>query len=81
MSARVPLFLVASQGRRDYTAIGRDGQFVHIYPREHVVIVQISDWKAWTNGDLLECETFKAHDAIAAAAVAKRTEIEKSRSK
>lgn len=59
------------EGRRDYTAIGRDGQFVHIYPREHVVIVQISDWKAWTNGDFLECETFKAHDAIAAAASTK----------
>jgi CubicO group peptidase (beta-lactamase class C family) len=56
------------KGRSDFTAIGRDGQFLHIYPRERVVIVQISDWKAWTNGDFLQCETFSAHDAIVAAA-------------
>ncbi|QRM45847.1 serine hydrolase [Rhizobium sp. BG4] len=55
------------EGKADFTAIGRDGQFLHIYPRENLVIVQISDWKAWTNGDFLECETFSAHDAIAAA--------------
>lgn len=71
--ARVP------EGRRDDTAIGRDGQFVHIYPRERVVIVQISDWKAWTSGDFLECETFKVQDVLAAAASWKQINMKKSR--
>ncbi|MET4691906.1 serine hydrolase domain-containing protein [Sinorhizobium fredii] len=55
------------QNRTDFTAVGRDGQFVHVYPESDTVIVQISDWKAWTNGDALECETFRAHDALEAA--------------
>jgi CubicO group peptidase (beta-lactamase class C family) len=54
--------------RTDFTAVGRDGQFIHIYPENDTVIVQIADWKAWTNGDALECETFRAHDALEAAA-------------
>ncbi|MBB3318839.1 MULTISPECIES: serine hydrolase [unclassified Rhizobium] len=51
----------------DFTAVGRDGQFIHIYPDSKTVIVQISDWKAWTNGDALECEAFRAHDALVSA--------------
>lgn len=66
------------KGHSDYTAVGRDGQFVHVYPREHVVIVQISDWKAWTNGDFLECETFEAHDALATIASRKRIGAERT---
>ncbi|MCA1367192.1 serine hydrolase [Bradyrhizobium sp. BRP14] len=56
------------RNRTDFTAVGRDGQFIHIYPESDTVIVQIADWKAWTNGDALECETFRAHDALEAAA-------------
>jgi len=55
-------------GRSDFTAIGRSGQFVHIYPDTDTVIVQISDWGAWKNGDYLQCETFKVHDALVKAA-------------
>ncbi|WP_195909511.1 serine hydrolase domain-containing protein [Rhizobium tubonense] len=33
--------------RSDFTAVGTDGQFIHIYPKSAVVIVQISDWKGW----------------------------------
>jgi CubicO group peptidase (beta-lactamase class C family) len=49
----------------DFTAIGISGQFVHIYPADNAVIVQISDWKKWD--DRLECESLKAHDALVAA--------------
>ena len=52
--------------RNDFTAIGRNGQFVHIYPDRDTVIVQISDWDTWS--DPLQCETFLAHDALEAAA-------------
>lgn len=52
--------------RNDFTAIGRNGQFVHIYPDRDTVIVQISDWDTWS--DPLLCETFLAHDALEAAA-------------
>ncbi|MGO7319381.1 serine hydrolase domain-containing protein [Rhizobium ruizarguesonis] len=55
------------QNRNDFTAVGRDGQFLHVFPDSNTVIVQISDWHAWTNGDALECETFRAHDALASA--------------
>ena len=55
------------QPRHDFTAVGIAGQFVHIMPEEGVVIVQISNWGAWENGDKRECESFRAHDAIAAA--------------
>lgn len=54
------------KSRSDFTAIGRDGQFVHIYPDRDTVIVQISDWDSWS--DALLCETFLAHDALEAAA-------------
>ncbi|MDX0949473.1 serine hydrolase [Sinorhizobium medicae] len=53
--------------RTDFTAIGRSGQFVHVYPDYDTVIVQISDWGAWENGNDLECKTFKAHDALVKA--------------
>jgi CubicO group peptidase (beta-lactamase class C family) len=53
----------------DFTAIGRDGQFIHVYPDSGTVIVQISDWKAWSNGSARECLTFQAHDALVRAAV------------
>ncbi|KRB56181.1 hypothetical protein ASE04_28940 [Rhizobium sp. Root708] len=55
------------QGKTDFTAVGRDGQFVHVFPEKDTVIVQISDWHAWTNGDALECESFRAHDALVSA--------------
>ncbi len=54
------------KGRSDFTAIGRDGQFVHVYPDRDTVIVQISDWDDWS--DALQCETFLAHDALEEAA-------------
>lgn len=50
-------------GRRDFTAIGINGQFIHIYPEKDLVIVQISSWPRWS--DALECESLVAHDAIA----------------
>jgi CubicO group peptidase (beta-lactamase class C family) len=55
-------------GRKDFTGVGIAGQFLHIYPSDDTVIVQISDWGDWKNGDYLECETLSAHDALAAAA-------------
>ncbi|WP_309239112.1 serine hydrolase domain-containing protein [Ensifer canadensis] len=48
----------------DFSAIGRDGQFIHIFPDNDTVIVQISDWNAWTNGDEREVDTFEAHKAL-----------------
>ncbi|WP_457588367.1 serine hydrolase domain-containing protein [Ensifer canadensis] len=57
------------RGHSDFTAIGRDGQFVHVYPDSGTVVVQISDWKAWSNGSARECLTFQAHDALVRAAV------------
>ncbi|MDW9627166.1 serine hydrolase [Sinorhizobium meliloti] len=50
----------------DFSAIGRDGQFIHVFPDSNTVIVQISDWSAWKNGDALELDTFEAHRALVA---------------
>ncbi len=50
--------------RSDFTAIGINGQFIHIYPDHHLVIVQISDWDKWSAPS--ECESVAVHDAIAA---------------
>lgn len=55
------------QNRTDFSAVGTDGQFIHIYPKEGVVIVQISDWNGWTDGNRRECESFQAHDALVRA--------------
>ena len=52
----------------DFTAIGIAGQFVHIYPKEHAVVVQISDWGYWHSGDARTCMTMLAHDALVKAA-------------
>ncbi|MHA4734047.1 MULTISPECIES: serine hydrolase domain-containing protein [Ensifer] len=51
----------------DFSAIGRDGQFIHIFPDSKTVVVQISDWGAWTNGDALQVESFEAHKALVSA--------------
>lgn len=53
--------------KTDFTAIGISGQFVHIYPAEKAVIIQISDWGEWEDGDRRECESLKAHDALVEA--------------
>jgi CubicO group peptidase (beta-lactamase class C family) len=52
------------QKRSDFAAVGTNGQFIHVYPNSGVVIVQISDWQGWTDGDRRECESFRAHDAL-----------------
>jgi CubicO group peptidase (beta-lactamase class C family) len=52
----------------DFTALGRNGEYVHIYPEEKVVIVQISDWQAWNEKYARPCLTLDAHDAIVKAA-------------
>jgi len=49
-------------GRSDFTGVGINGQFLHIYPEENAVVVQISDWKSWDNE--LECDSFRLHDAL-----------------
>ena len=51
-----------SRTETDFTAIGMGGQFVHVYPDKDTLIVQLSDWD--DGGDELECETFRAHDAL-----------------
>jgi hypothetical protein len=51
--------------RTDFTGIGIDGQFLHIYPDADALIAQISDWSHWNDkGDYFECETLTAHDAL-----------------
>lgn len=50
--------------RTDFTAVGINGQFLHIYPDEDVLIVQISDWGRWEDGDRRECASFAVHDAL-----------------
>ncbi|MEY9828921.1 CubicO group peptidase (beta-lactamase class C family) [Sinorhizobium fredii] len=50
--------------RSDYFAYGRNGKFVHIYPEENVVIVQMSDWHAVPVGNDARCIALKTHDAI-----------------
>lgn len=52
-------------GRTDFTAIGIAGQFIHIYPDEDLVIVQIAGWSKWDRRRA--CESMDAHTAIAAA--------------
>ncbi|WP_426122482.1 serine hydrolase [Pararhizobium sp. PWRC1-1] len=52
------------KGRTDYFAYGRYGQFIHIYPEDHVVIVQMSDWYAVPVGSDARCIALKTHDAI-----------------
>jgi CubicO group peptidase (beta-lactamase class C family) len=51
----------------DFTAVGISGQFVHIYPADNAVVVQISDWGEWDDGDRRECLSLKAHDALVEA--------------
>ena len=50
--------------RTDYFAYGRYGQFIHIYPKDHVVIIQMSDWYTVPVGDDARCISLKTHDAI-----------------
>ncbi|WP_017965514.1 serine hydrolase domain-containing protein [Rhizobium leguminosarum] len=52
------------KGRGDFTAYGRDGQFIHIYPREKVVIVQLSDWSLTRVSSDARCIALKTHDEI-----------------
>lgn len=53
---------------KDFTALGRNGEYVHVYPEEKVVIVQISDWFKWDEEYARPCLTLLAHDAIVEAA-------------
>lgn len=48
--------------RTDFTAVGINGQYVHIYPDQDLVIVQLSAWPHWR--DALACESMDAHAAI-----------------
>lgn len=50
--------------RRDFTAFGRDGQFVHIYPQTNTVIVQIADWGDHRDSAEWRCVSLRTHDAI-----------------
>ncbi|WP_313200366.1 serine hydrolase [Rhizobium sp.] len=52
------------QGRQDFTAYGHGGQFVHIYPKERIVIVQMSDWILTRVSDQARCTALKTHDEI-----------------
>lgn len=52
------------QKRSDYFAYGRYGQFIHIYPKDDVVIVQLSDWDAVPVSSHARCIALKTHDAI-----------------
>ncbi|MBB4229314.1 serine hydrolase [Rhizobium mongolense] len=52
------------KGRDDFTAYGRDGQFIHIYPKEKVVIVQLSDWSLTKVSHHAKCIALKTHDEI-----------------
>lgn len=54
--------------RTDFTAVGISGQFLHIYPDEDALVVQISDWGQWKDGDRRECKSFAVHDALVKAA-------------
>ncbi|MFW8646330.1 hypothetical protein ACOJBO_46315 [Rhizobium beringeri] len=50
--------------RPDYFAFGRFGQFIHVYPEDDVVIVQLSDWRTVPADKHVRCITLKSHDAI-----------------
>ncbi|MBB3657773.1 CubicO group peptidase (beta-lactamase class C family) [Rhizobium sp. BK650] len=52
------------KNRADYFAFGRFGQFIHIYPKENVVIVQMSAWDEVPVSDHARCIALKTHDAI-----------------
>lgn len=52
------------KGRDDFTAYGRDGQFIHIYPNERTVIVQLSDWNLTEVPSQARCIALKTQDAI-----------------
>jgi CubicO group peptidase (beta-lactamase class C family) len=57
---------LAAAPRTDFTAIGRSGQFVHIYPDRQTVIVQIAQWHdtQFDSGDDPFCISWRAHDRI-----------------
>jgi hypothetical protein len=59
---------LARRPRTDFTAVGINGQFVHIYPAADALVAQISDWGDWRHGNFLECESLRAHDAMVMAA-------------
>ena len=50
--------------RSDFTGIGINGQFLHVYPDEDLVILQLAAWGDWS--DARACESMAAHAAIAA---------------
>ncbi|NEK19901.1 serine hydrolase domain-containing protein [Rhizobium leguminosarum] len=50
--------------RPDYFAFGRFGQFIHVYPEDDVVIVQLSDWRTVPADKHIRCITLKSHDAV-----------------
>jgi CubicO group peptidase (beta-lactamase class C family) len=50
------------EGADDFSAIGIGGHFLHVYPNDETVIVQISDWSKWS--DSRACESLRAHDAL-----------------
>ncbi|NZD51902.1 serine hydrolase [Rhizobium leguminosarum] len=52
------------QKRPDYFAYGRFGQFIHIYPEDNVVIVQLSAWNEVPVSEHARCVALKTHDAI-----------------
>ena len=49
-----------------FTAIGQNGQLVHIFPKQNVVIVQLSAFPGFRDS-IARCETFRAHRALADA--------------
>ncbi|TBE02303.1 serine hydrolase [Rhizobium ruizarguesonis] len=52
------------KNRPDYFAYGRFGQFIHIYPKDNVVIVQLSAWNEVPVSSHSRCIALKMHDAI-----------------
>ncbi|AIC28102.1 beta-lactamase/transpeptidase-like protein [Rhizobium etli bv. mimosae str. IE4771] len=52
------------KNRSDYFAYGRFGQFIHIYPQDNVVIVQLSAWDTVPVSSHARCIALKTHDAI-----------------
>jgi CubicO group peptidase (beta-lactamase class C family) len=51
------------EDRTDFTGIGINGQFLHVYPDEDLVILQLAAWDHWS--DERACESMAAHAAIA----------------
>tara|TARA_B100000029_G_scaffold512184_1_gene608178 strand:- start:4772 stop:5035 length:264 start_codon:yes stop_codon:yes gene_type:complete len=54
---------VLSGDKNGFTALGKGGQFIHIFPEMDTVVVQHGDWDGFSRDEISNslCESFVVH--------------------